>query len=155
MASCYTGATKTDRWYAFTPTTTGNYRIETCGSNFDTVLSLFDACGGVEPACNDNANVGGCTNQSIIEKFVVAGGQTVGIRVAGNSSTALGAGVLTVLMDCDADPDNDGDIDLTDLATLRSNFACNSGCTVDLNGDTITDIGDLAILLSSFGQPCQ
>ncbi|GMU81001.1 MAG: hypothetical protein AMXMBFR47_08720 [Planctomycetota bacterium] len=295
-ASCYTGATKTDRWYVFTPTTTGNYRIETCGSNFDTVLSLFDACGGgeigcndnydtgpttgcssarsriasvtlnagiqyyirvaapisaflssssvinlsiltapatapndtcdnaaiatfganpfdtteatadpfivvncaaqstqsrdvwfefttpapgklrvatcpgtsmntvvsihdgacgVELACNDNANVSGCTNQSIIENFVVAGGQTVGIRVAGNSSSALGAGVLTVSMDCDADLDNDGDIDLSDLATLLANFGCSSGCTVDLNADGLTDLTDLAIMLSSFGQPCQ
>src|SRR5262245_62118187 len=44
-ASCVTS--RADRWYVFSPATTGNYRIETCGSNFDTVLSVFDECGGI------------------------------------------------------------------------------------------------------------
>jgi len=47
-------AAKTDLWYSFTPSSTGAYRIETCGANFDTVLSIFDGCMGSELACNDN-----------------------------------------------------------------------------------------------------
>jgi hypothetical protein len=50
------------------------------------------------------------------------------------------------------DLDGDGDIDLTDLAMMLSDFGCNApSCVGDLNDDGVTDIGDLAILLANFG----
>lgn len=50
------------------------------------------------------------------------------------------------------DLDNDGDVDLADLAMMLSNFGCNTPpCVADINGDGQTDLGDLAILLANFG----
>ncbi|GMU83235.1 MAG: hypothetical protein AMXMBFR47_31060 [Planctomycetota bacterium] len=50
------------------------------------------------------------------------------------------------------DLDGDGDVDLTDLATLLADFGCSSApCTGDLNGDGVTDIADLSLLLANFG----
>lgn len=93
MASCNT--TKADLWYVWTPTMSGNYRIETCGSNFDTVLSVFSACDGFEIACNDNYEVGpstGCTsNRSRIGSLTVSAGVPLYVRVAATSNAFLSA----------------------------------------------------------------
>ncbi|MEN0062235.1 MAG: hypothetical protein AAGA48_08785 [Myxococcota bacterium] len=41
--------------FAFTAPQTGIYVIDTFGSTFDTVLSVYDGCGGLEIDCNDDA----------------------------------------------------------------------------------------------------
>ncbi|MEO0601162.1 MAG: hypothetical protein AAF211_06985, partial [Myxococcota bacterium] len=44
-----------DTSFEFTPPANGNYRFDTVGSSFDTVLSIDEGgCGGPELACNDN-----------------------------------------------------------------------------------------------------
>lgn len=145
-----------DVWFEFTPPADGLLRLATCpGTSWNTVVSVHDGACGLPLACNDDAGVSGCFSQSMIENFAVTAGTTYGIRVAGNSASALGAGVLTLSMHCTADVNQDGVIDLGDLAMLLSNFGCTSGCTVDLTGDGITDLSDLAAMLSAFGQPCQ
>ena len=79
-----------DIWYAYTATCTGEVEINTCGSLFDTVLALFDACGGSELACNDDS----CDLQSQITASVTLG-TTYLIRISGfNGET--GEGVLTI-----------------------------------------------------------
>ncbi|MFN0136650.1 MAG: lectin-like protein [Phycisphaerae bacterium] len=58
---------------------------------------------------------------------------------------------------CPGDVDGDNDVDLTDLATLLSNFGVPSGATReqgDLDGDGDVDLTDLATLLANFGLTC-
>lgn len=56
---------------------------------------------------------------------------------------------------CTGDLDNDGDRDISDLATLLSQFGSSGGTfSADLDGDGDVDIADLAQLLSVFGVPC-
>ncbi len=45
-----------DEWYCYTALSDGTLTVTTCnpGSDIDTVLSAFDACGGVEIICNDD-----------------------------------------------------------------------------------------------------
>ena len=76
-SSCSYNDTK-DVWHSFTPTQSGNYTISLCGSSFDTTLSVYDACGGTELACNDDM----C---SVYSEVVVnlTTGLTYLIRVAG------------------------------------------------------------------------
>lgn len=56
----------------------------------------------------------------------------------------------------DGDLDGDGDVDLSDLGTLLSDFTCpvpgNAGhCEGDADGDGDTDLSDLGVVLANFG----
>lgn len=93
-------------------------------------------------------------------------GGTIGQADAG--TTASGAGfsvtggfwVVTLAADvppCPGDLDHDLDVDISDLATLLSNFGVAAGAEyedgdLDLDGDV--DISDLSQMLSLFGTIC-
>ena len=90
-----------DLWYVWTPTFTGDARIETCGANYDTDLTLFDSCGGSILACNDNYNAGpasGCTSsRSRIARHPVQQGVPIYIRAAlGTNGTASTSSTLNL-----------------------------------------------------------
>jgi hypothetical protein len=74
-------------WYSLVvPCTGGKLILDTCGSSFDTTLSVWDNCGGVELGCNDQAgSIGNCqfTSQSYLEVTGLSAGQTVYIAVGG------------------------------------------------------------------------
>ncbi|HNB60878.1 MAG TPA: proprotein convertase P-domain-containing protein [Phycisphaerales bacterium] len=83
LSSCSNGGFR-DVWYSFTPAITGIYRLSTCGSGGDTILSVHSACPGTvqnQLACNDD-NGPACvaTNASLDFSFVA--GQTYKVRVA-------------------------------------------------------------------------
>ncbi len=86
-------ASKADLWFSFTPAASGNFRIETCGASYDTVLSVFDGCGGNELVCNDNVdpNTGPtCSStRSRINPFALIGGQTYLISVSALNTASL------------------------------------------------------------------
>ena len=91
-ASCFTAGTKTDRWYTFTPTTTGIYRVDTCGSNFDTVLSVYDGCSGSELACNNDYLTGtatGCSSNRSRTAVSMTAGIPYKVRVSATSAAFL------------------------------------------------------------------
>lgn len=67
-----------DVWWRYTSPITGTISVDTCGSDFDTVVSVFDDCGGTELACNDD----GCGLQSSLE-FSATEGATYLVRVGG------------------------------------------------------------------------
>lgn len=56
---------------------------------------------------------------------------------------------------CPGDVDGDHDVDLTDLATLLTNFGSPAGpAGGDVDGDGVVTLSDLATLLSVFGSAC-
>lgn len=56
---------------------------------------------------------------------------------------------------CTGDLDNDGDVDIADLAVLLSQFgSAGPGISGDLDADGDVDISDLALMLSVFGTTC-
>lgn len=72
-------------WFSFTAPVDGAYRIDTFGTedldnssgdDADTVLAVFDACGGAELACNDDTD-----NLDSSVKLDLLAGQTVKIAV--------------------------------------------------------------------------
>ncbi len=85
-----------DVWFAYTPADGGMTSFSTCGASFDTHLSLWTDCNGVELACNDDAVIGPCasTTRSYFEYPVVAG-TTYYVRVGGYNN-ATGSGNLTI-----------------------------------------------------------
>jgi len=85
-------------WYSYTPNLSGSIRVDTFGSNYNTVLSVFDGCGtGFFPncnvpdqlACNDDFPFG-TTSQVTLD---VVAGQTYIIKVA-DYNTTDGGGLL-------------------------------------------------------------
>jgi hypothetical protein len=94
-ASCGGGGTQ-DVWWRYEVQVPGTLTIDTCGSDFDTVLSVHDACGGAELACNDDG--AGCGGGTSRVSMVSAADATYYIRVAGRDGAA-GAIVLNVVTD--------------------------------------------------------
>lgn len=80
-------------WYQFTPAQSWLLRAQTCGSTYDSVISLHTGCPGTaanEVACDDD----GCGAQSFFQTLVTAG-LPLWIRVSG-ASGAAGPFTLTV-----------------------------------------------------------
>lgn len=102
-ASCDSAA-HVDTWYSYIPASDGLLEISTCGTHdldsvdggMDAVLSVFDGCGGLELACNDNASGLCLGDQGIVRDAAVmvpaVTGQEIVIRVA-----AVGGGASFVL----------------------------------------------------------
>jgi hypothetical protein len=164
VASCSTALSR-DVFFRFTPTATGNVRLSTCGTTLNTVLSVEANCGFGDIACNDNAGVSGCSNQSIIDLPVNAG-VPLFIRVGASTAAAVGAGNLTIsTIGCDSiDFNNDGSLfDPQDIESFLSVFSegpclpSGAVCSdVDFNNDTsLFDPCDIDSFLLVFSEgPC-
>jgi hypothetical protein len=89
------GATPVDIWYAYTPTVTGIALFDLCGSDFDTRLAIWDACGGSVLACNDDDDYCDAGSlQSYITMEVTEG--VVYFVQVGGYDTDIGDGDLTI-----------------------------------------------------------
>ena len=94
-----------DVWFEYVATCTGNISADTFGSGqADTVLSLNDACGGTEIACNDDA--GGSLSQI---SGAVTSGQSYWIRLASVGPP----GDYALNVSCASVPTNDSCVDAT------------------------------------------
>ena len=87
------GAEQADVWYSFTVATAGDYRFETCGSLFDTVLEVYTGtCGAlVSQGCNDDV----CGTGSRVDVLGLNAGEVVLLQVGGFGG-AQGTGTLTI-----------------------------------------------------------
>jgi hypothetical protein len=92
--SCSSSRTGADAWYSFTLTEEAQVTVETSapGSISDTVLALFDACGGTQLGCADD--IGGGNFYSQIQLVLPAG--TYYVVNEPWSTSALGDWTLTV-----------------------------------------------------------
>ncbi|MGB0714606.1 MAG: hypothetical protein ACPGXK_01935 [Phycisphaerae bacterium] len=93
FSSCGISGSSPDKWYVYSPTSSGSMTADLCGSNYDTVLAIHDSCPGVNSqqlACNDDS----CSVQSSVTINVTAG-QDYYIRVTGYSNS-VGNYLLTV-----------------------------------------------------------
>ena len=80
------GSGGTDVAFMWEAPTDGCYQFDTNGSTYDTVLRIFDECGGTEQECDDD---GGTSTQSLVETSV-ASGERVVVVVDGYSSSSAG-----------------------------------------------------------------
>src|SRR5262249_27550897 len=79
--ACGASEATNDVWYVYTPATDGVLHVTTCGSGYDTVLSVHAGCPGTlanQIACNDDS----CGTSSALAT-PVTGGSTYWIRVSG------------------------------------------------------------------------
>ncbi len=92
-ASCGNSSSSPDVWFSYTAAQDGLVEIQTCGTTWDTVISVHTGCPGTsanELTCNDDA----CALQSRVLVMVEAG-QIYLVRVAGFSG-ATGPFTLSV-----------------------------------------------------------
>ncbi|QQS08443.1 MAG: hypothetical protein IPK69_10645 [Phycisphaerales bacterium] len=87
-ATCGNSATSPDVWFLYRPQTSGVIFFTTCGSQLNTVLSVYDHASGAQIACNDNAQSGDCagSNQSLAA-IVGTAGTTYRVRLAGANNS--------------------------------------------------------------------
>jgi hypothetical protein len=99
--SCTGSQDSTTVWYRFTPATTGFVKVNTFGSDYDSVLTAYDGTPSptTEIACNDDT--GG--PQSKIGFFALAG-TTYWIEAAGFLTTPGGTLVLTLPQETQTEP---------------------------------------------------
>ncbi|MDG5491715.1 T9SS type A sorting domain-containing protein [Psychroserpens sp. SPM9] len=91
-----------DVWYSYTGTVVDdNITASLCGSSFDTVITIYDACDGAEVATNDDF----CGLQSEVS-WLSDGLTTYLIRVEG-FNTSAGDYQLSLICDSETPPAND------------------------------------------------
>jgi len=103
-ATCGDSSASPDLWYSYRAPESGTLRVDTCGSTYDTVVSIHTECPGtgVELDCNDDADTCGVGSAQSQALAAVTVGETYLIRLAGHSG-ATGDYTLNV----------DGPVDVT------------------------------------------
>jgi hypothetical protein len=143
-----------DLWFSYIPSQNGTADFTTCGSLFDTVLSVHSGCGGTVLACNDDAVEIGCINASAIRGFAVTRNQPVLIRVAGKTIGLGGAGQLNITLaatsNCVADYNSDGFQNLDDLGDMITDYYAVPAIPGGAQANAPTYAGTVV----GFGVPC-
>ncbi|MAD19368.1 MAG: hypothetical protein CMJ52_03995 [Planctomycetaceae bacterium] len=147
-----------DLWYTYQSDCTGILTIATCGSGFDTRLSVYDALAGCPSsgspsyACNDDS----CGDDAQVITPVLAG-QILLIRIGSSDGTT---GDAQILIDCEPfdqpcpeDLDGNGTIDGADLGLLLGAWGTPDP-DADINGDGTVNGADLGLLLGAWGESC-
>ncbi|MEX1025402.1 MAG: hypothetical protein WD226_10025, partial [Planctomycetota bacterium] len=124
-----------DVWYAWTAPASDSYTFDTCtGTSFDSVLAVYDTCGGTLLDCNDDT----CGLQSEIQVSAVAGA-TYLIRLGGRNG-AQGSGTLTVVGTPPPPPPGSPDV-IVGALTGPSNYSGVGGIGAYSIGTTSCNIG--------------
>ncbi len=123
--------TSRTRWYRFVPPCSGTIDVDTIGSNYDTVLSVWrgTCASAVQVACNDDA-VG---TQSRVLDVSVSAGFTYLIKVAGYGASNAGGSLDFNFTYTPAAPANDMCSDAATVLFSPSTFTrCTLGATNQL-----------------------
>ena len=169
------GAGVRDVYWTFTPAASGPIGVSTCGTTFDTILSVHTGCPATPTNvvnCNDDCffGVGAPCPFTIQSCFTFNGiaGQTYYARVSGFTAANIGQITFNITMPdgpvCTGDLDCDDDRDASDIPHFVQALIDPAGYTgshtcdifrANLNGDGVINGGDIAsftALLTS--SPC-
>lgn len=156
-ASCQANSGK-DVWFFWTASCTGEATIDTEGSVFatgnDTVLSVYDACGGTELACDDDDGTGLLSTLTLN----VTQGVDYYIRVAGFSTNCgditLNISCTALCGTCPGDMNGDSLLDGLDIQTFANCYLAEFGTNpsaackcADVNEDNTLDPSDITLFV--------
>lgn len=117
------GETSADQMLVWTAPVTDYYVIDTFGSSFDTVLAVFDECGGQELACSNN--VGDSAQSEVVQKL--RQGQPALVLVDGSAGDS-GQATLNIQRVTCPDADLEGQTFPVELSTLGFGDDFSSPC---------------------------
>ena len=149
-ASCGSSSTNRDVWYKVTPTEDAMLVAATCGSSYDTVISIHTGCPGDESnqvACNDDA----CDGTRSSASASVTAGETYLIRVSG-WSTNSGSFTLTISYLDPPPPGSGPDVTFQNVNGIAHYTAVGGVVAYALGTDTC-NIGAQDLLWTSGGTP--
>jgi len=157
IPSCPEAAVERDVWISYEGDVGGAVTLETCGSWFDTVVSVYrGSCGAPELIACDDDTVGCGGNGASRVTFDSTCGERYLFRVG--PKTGPGGEVIVSLLrnglpgctPCLGDLNDSGAVDAQDISILLNGWGTASG---DVNGDGTTDAQDISMLLNGWG-PC-
>jgi hypothetical protein len=125
-----------DVWYSFTNAlaVASQLKVNTCGSTTDTVVTVYNGCGGSEIACNDNCGGAPCGGPGSCITAILAASQNVLIRV---SDKGLGGCEFTLALTNTAVPPAFDDCTTPTAISGFGNFPINNiGATTGPQGQT-------------------
>ncbi|MBL8860258.1 MAG: thrombospondin type 3 repeat-containing protein [Planctomycetes bacterium] len=139
-ASCDPGgAASKDVWFSYTNTglTPRSIAFDTCGTTFDSALSVYDACGGTELACNDDCGGTPCgATASCLPGIIVAPGASLRVRISDKGLGGAGYtlhSIVTVLP-----PANDDCANAQLVSCGSATIGTTTGATLELAGVPLT-----------------
>ncbi|MCZ6796150.1 MAG: hypothetical protein O7J95_21275, partial [Planctomycetota bacterium] len=130
-ATCGKSETSPDVWYSFVAERDCNLTVSTCGSSFDTALSVHAGCPGTREnqlACNDDL----CGLQSELS-VNVTGGETYMIRLSGYDGEA---GDFVLDLECSGGPPSDLCVDASPIG-----LGVHTGSTSQMGSDGAASCG--------------
>ena len=163
-----------DIWYRFIAPTAGDYAFDTCGSSFDTVVTLFRGSQAQCPVIptqmisQNNNSQGECNPSGVsLQSYATATltqGQSVMVRVGGANASQFGSGMIRISqIGCDDIDFNNNtvypeDQDVIDFFTVLSGGPCSAGNTcndIDFNNNGVfpedQDVIDFFTVLAGGG----
>lgn len=150
-----------DLWFRFAPPA-GRYRIDTCGSYFDTKLAVYQAGSCPPPAnsaiaCNDDSATCGDGSVDSAVELQAPGGVDYLIRVGGYSpqpnQPEQGFGFLNISRYCAADFDGDGFVTGIDFDLYVAAFE-SGDLSSDFDGDGFITGIDFDLYVVAFEAGC-
>lgn len=148
------GTTNSDVWYSYTATADGFITVGTtaiAGATLnDTTMTILDACGGVELACDDDSGPGFF---SLINSFAVTSGTTYIIRVASWGGSPQGQCNLSLTLNSGGPPANDDCAGAVTVTLGSTNFDNTFAATNGTPGTCVVGGSDGADLWFRFVAP--
>lgn len=149
--ACHFGLDPTDNdvWYNFVAAG-GQTRIQlTSGGNTDTQITIFDACGGAEVACNDDDEFTGLQSGLTLDCTEITSGNTYWIAVDGYEGEA---GTFDIQVTNDLDGCTDPLAANYNVCAIVDDGSCVAGLPNDNCADAIAlTLNDPAIIASNIG----
>lgn len=153
-----------DVWFTYTTPATpacGRIALTTCpnGGTWNSVIEVFNGCGGTQLACNDNMSTTGtgaptgCTasTQAGIRSMPVTANTTYYIRVGGNAAAQFGAGKLHIFVL--GDTDGDGARTVNDIPSfINAVMASTYNIFADMNGNGAVNALDIQLFVDCLVQ---
>ncbi len=127
-----------DVWFSFAAPTSESYTVSLCSATWDTRLDIYDACGGLIVACNDDS----CGSLASEIAFTAVAGSSYTIRIGGYGAGNFGVGDMVISAAGGGGGGGEGlSCDAPVVLAMGDTAFDRTGATVDLDFAGFCDMG--------------